>query len=136
VQARFSPNWRSIAYASDESGRFQVYVRPFPAAAGQSQISAGGGMQPEWRPDGKELFYVSADGKMMAVSVTTDQPAFTAGVPRALLEVDIPEPIAPYPSDYAVAASRQRFLINTVVDQPERPSLTVMVNWLAGLKKT
>ena len=56
VQARFAPNGRWLAYASDETGKFEVYVRPFPPASGQDLISAAGGMQPEWRRDGKELF--------------------------------------------------------------------------------
>ncbi len=135
VQGRFSPNTRWVAYASDESGRFEVYVRPFPAASGLTQISIAGGMQPEWRRDGKELFYISADGKLTAVPVTTDGPTFSAGAPHALFDVEVPEPIAPYPTDYAVTADGQRFLVNTVVDQPTRPALTVILNWTAGLKK-
>ena len=135
VQGRFSPNSRWVAYASDESGRFQVYVRPFPAASGQTQISIAGGMQPEWRRDGKELFYISADGKLTAVPVTTDGATFSAGTPHALFDVEVPEPNAPYPTDYAVTADGQRFLVNTVVDQPTRPALTVILNWTADLKK-
>jgi Tol biopolymer transport system component len=133
IQARFSPNGRWIAYASDETGRFEVYVRPFPATAGQWPISAGGGMQPEWRRDGKELFYISADGRLMAVDVTTDSAAFAAGVPRPLFDVEVPEATAPYPTDYGVSADGQRFLVNTVVDQAERSSLTVILNWTADL---
>jgi len=131
VQGRFSPNGRWMAYASDESGRFEVYVRPFPAASGLTQISIAGGMQPEWRRDGQELFYISTDGKLTAVPVTTDGPAFTAGTPQALFDVEVPEPSAPYPSDYAVTADGQRFFVNTVVDQPTRPALTVILNWTA-----
>ena len=135
AQARFSPNTRWVAYASDESGRFEVYVRPFPAASGQTQISIAGGTQPEWRRDGKELFYISADGKLTAVPVTTDGATFSAGTPRALFDVEVPEPNPPFPTDYAVTADGQRFLVNTVVDQPTRPALTVILNWTAGLKK-
>jgi hypothetical protein len=135
VQGRFSPNGRWMAYASDESGRFEVYVRPFPAASGQTLISIAGGMQPEWRRDGKELFYISTDGKLTAVPVTTDGDMFTAGTPRALFDVDVPEPSAPYPSDYAVTADGQRFFVNTVVDQPTRPALTVILNWTAEIRK-
>jgi Tol biopolymer transport system component len=135
VQGRFSPNTRWVAYASDESGAFEVYVRPFPAASGQTQISIAGGMQPEWRRDGKELFYISADGKLTAVPVTTDGPTFSAGTPQALFDVDVPEPNPPFPTDYAVTADGQRFLFNTIVDQPTRPSLTVILNWTADFKK-
>jgi len=136
VQGRFSPNQRWIAYASDESGKFEVYVRPFPAQNTQSTtISIAGGMQPEWRRDGKELFYISADGKLMAVPVISDQSAFTAGAPAALFDVEVPEPTAPYSTDYAVTADGRRFLVNTVVDQPTRPALTVILNWTAPLSK-
>jgi Tol biopolymer transport system component len=135
VQGRFSPNTRWVAYASDESGRFEVYVRPFPAASGQTQISIAGGTQPEWRRDGKELFYISADGKLTAVPVTTDGATFSAGTSHALFDVEVPEPNPPYPTDYAVTADGQRFLVNTVVDQPTHPALTVILNWTANLKK-
>jgi len=135
VQARFSPNGRWVAYASDESGRFEVYVRPFPASSGQTQISIAGGTQPEWRRDGKELFYISADGKLTAVPVTTDGTTFSAGTPRALFDVEVPESNPPFPTDYAVTADGQRFLVNTVVDQPTHPALTVILNWTSGLKK-
>jgi hypothetical protein len=136
VQGRFSPNGRWVAYASDESGKFDVYVRPFPADRSQStMISIAGGMQPEWRRDGKELFYISADGKMTAVPVVTDGPVFTAGAPRALFDVATPESTAPYPSNYAVTADGQRFLINTTVEQPTRPALAVIFNWLSSLNK-
>jgi Tol biopolymer transport system component len=135
VQARFSPNGRWVAYASDESGKFEVYVRPFSAASGQSLVSSAGGMQPEWRRDAKELFYVSADRKMMAVPVTIDGDTFTAGTSRALFDVQLPEASAPFPTDYAVTADGQRFLVNAVVDQPTRSALTVVLNWTAELKK-
>ncbi len=134
AQARFSPNARWVAYASDESGTFEVYVRPFPPASGQTQISIAGGTQPEWRRDGKELFYISADGTLTAVPVTTDGATFSAGTPRGLFDVEVPEPNPPFPTDYVVTADGQRFLVNTVVDQPTRPALTVILNWTADLK--
>jgi eukaryotic-like serine/threonine-protein kinase len=135
VQGRFSPNGRWMAYASDESGRFEVYVRPFPPSTGQWLVSVAGGMQPEWRRDGKELFYISADRKMMAVPVATDGPTLTADVPHALFSVQVPEPNAPYPTDYAATADGRRFLVNTAVEQPTRAALTVIVNWTSDLRK-
>jgi Tol biopolymer transport system component len=135
VQARVSPNNRWIAYASDESGRFEVYVRGLPPAKGQWTISPSGGMQPEWSRSGRELFYISSDLKLMAVSVTEDASGFSAGVPRPLFDVDIPDAIAPFPGDYAVSADGQRFLVNTVVDQAKQPSLSVVMNWTAGLRR-
>ena len=71
----------------------------------------------------------------MAVDVDAAGGTFTAGLPRALFDVDTPEPNAPYPNDYTVSADGQRFLVNTVVDQPVRPSLTVILNWSAGLEQ-
>jgi Tol biopolymer transport system component len=83
--AQFSPDAHWIAYISDETGRFEVYVRPFPliATAGKWMISSGGGTQPRWRRDGKELFYISPDGKLMAVDVT-ELPTFRSGSPKPL----------------------------------------------------
>jgi len=131
VQARLSPNARWVAYASDESGRFEVYVRDYPGGRDQWTISTAGGMQPEWRRDGRELFYVSADRKLMSVAVSGEGTAFTAQVPRPLFSVDLPEASAPYPGDYAVSADGQRFLINRLIAQPPVP-LTVVLNWTAA----
>jgi hypothetical protein len=129
VQARIAPNNRWMAYVSDESGRLEVYVRGFPSAGRQWTISTAGGTQPEWRRDGRELFYISRDRKLMAVPVTTDGDTFSAGAAQPLFDVDVPESNAPYPNDYAVSADGQRFLINTLADQPNGPLLTVVLNW-------
>jgi Tol biopolymer transport system component len=136
AQARFSPDGHWIAYTSDESGQFEVYVRPYPADNTiRTRISIAGGMQPEWRRDGKELFYIAADGKMMAVPTSTAGATFDAGTPVPLFEVEVPEAIAPYPGHYAVSADGQRFLVNTVIDQPTKPALTVILNWTGLLKR-
>ena len=135
IQARFSPDGRWIAYASDESGRFEVYVRRFPTGGAQSPISVGGGTQPEWRRDGKELFYISADGKLMVVDIGSSGSTLTAGVPRSLFDVEIPESSAPYANDYAVTADGQHFLVNSLVDQPTLPTLSVIVNRAASLQQ-
>ena len=66
---QFSPDGRWVAYRSSESGRFEIYVRPFPGPGGQWQISTAGGIAPRWRPDGKELYYIAPDGKLMAVPI-------------------------------------------------------------------
>ena len=79
TQARFSPNGRWVAYVSNESGRNEVYVQTFPASGGKWPVSTKGGTSPLWRGDGKELFYDSGDGKLMAVEVKTGgtfEPAF------------------------------------------------------------
>jgi Tol biopolymer transport system component len=81
TQGQFSPDPRWIAYASDESGVYEIYVQPFPPTGGKWQVSTGGGVQPRWRRDGKELFYVAFDRTLMAVDVSTT-PAISFGAPR------------------------------------------------------
>jgi Tol biopolymer transport system component len=83
MQARFSPDDRWIAYMSEESGRYEVYVQPFPGPGGKWQISTNGGTVPVWAQNGRELFYMSS-GKLMSVGVTT-QPTLSASTPRARL---------------------------------------------------
>ena len=84
TQGRFSPDGHFVAYVSDASGRNEIYVQPFPRASdGKKTISTAGGISPRWRGDGKELYYISADSKMMAVEVSTS-PIFKAGVRETL----------------------------------------------------
>jgi hypothetical protein len=92
-------------------------------------------MQPEWRRDGKELFFVSPDRKLIAVPVTTDGGTFGVGVPHTLFDVEMLEASAPFPTEYAVSADGQRFLVNTVIEQASHPTLTAVLNWTAELKK-
>ncbi len=136
VGARFAPDGKWLAYSSDESGRFEVYVRPFPSSNRQWKVSVAGGQQPEWRRDGKELFYVAPDHALMAVPVTLQGDVFAAGDPHALFGVITPEVSAPFPSEYAVTADGQHFLVNSVVEQANRQTLTVMLNWVHALEGT
>ncbi len=130
----FSPDGRFIAYVSDESGKFEVYVRSFPAASGGKwAISSGGGYQPRWRPDGKELFYFAAEGKLMSVDVTPGT-AFKAGAPKFLFQAPIFGGGASTENRYwDVNPDGKRFLIN-VAGGGSAP-VTVVLNWQAGLKK-
>ena len=134
-QGQFSPDSRWIAYVSDESGRPEIHVRAFPLPAGggsKTLISRDGGTQPRWRRDGKELFYVSLDGKMMAVDVSSGQ-AFKASVPKALFQARIyGDDSAPSLFRWDTTADGKRFLVDTVESSPE--PLTMVLNWMAGLK--
>ena len=128
-EARFSPDARWIAYTSDESGRDEVYVQSFPASGGKWQISTTSGSQPQWRHDGKELFYLAPDQKLMAVAVQAGS-TFEAEVPKALFEARTPRVSGSRNYD-AGAADGQRFLINTLAaQQAAAPPITVVVNWL------
>jgi eukaryotic-like serine/threonine-protein kinase len=140
-QGRFSPDGRWIAYASNESspGQYQIYVQSFPAGAGKFHVSTGpGGTQPRWRRDGKELFYLAADGKLMAVEVQT-APKFEAQAPKALFDLRVQLGAAPpwVVYGYDVTADGKRFLVNSALATPESSAITpitVVVNWLAALK--
>jgi Tol biopolymer transport system component len=143
MQGQFSPGpeaGRWVAYASDESGTWQIYVQPFPAApsggSGKFQVSTGGGVQPRWRGDGKELFYLAPDGKLMAVEVKTS-PRFEAGIPKALFTVPAGFVVSSLSFRYAVARDGKRFLINILAlsEGPDTAPVTVIMNWTAGLKK-
>ena len=130
-QPQFSPDGRWIAYVSDESGTRQVYVQSFPTLGGQRQISADGGSQPRWRRDGKELFFLAPDRKLMAVTVNTGA-TVESDVPRAMFQTTLNP--AELRHAYAVSADGQRFLLNTPVETAS-PPLTVVLNWPALLKK-
>jgi serine/threonine protein kinase len=130
-QARFSPNGRYIAYVSNESGNFEIYVTTFPDRTGKWQVSTAGGTHPEWRHDGKEIEFVSG-GKLMAVDVKTDAPQFEAGIPKPLFEADILTGLAN--SIYAPTADGQRFLVVTTIKQQTISPITVVTNWAAELK--
>jgi hypothetical protein len=125
-----------MAYTSDESGQKEVYVRPFPPAEGRWKISTAGGEQPRWRGDGKELFYVAADGKLTAVPVKAwagPKPSFEPGTPMALFDPHITNTAQLF--QYDVTADGKRFLVDTNVATASSVPLTVVVNWNTGQKK-
>jgi hypothetical protein len=138
LYGQLSPDSRWMAYTSDESGQREVYVRPFPAAEGKWRISTSGGEQPRWRGDGKELFYAEANGRLTAVVVNA--PAgptrrFEAGAPLPLFETDIGIGAGHVAFQYDVTADGKRFVVAQNVASASAPPLTVVLNWIAGLKK-
>jgi len=136
LQGQMSPDGHWMAYVSDESGSQEVYVRQFPAAEGKWRISTAGGIQPRWRRDSRELFFVSPDGKMNAVTVkavTGTKPSFEASAPRPLFDSHIVD--IPVAFEYDVTADGNRFLVTTKNAVGYALPLNVVVNWNAGLKK-
>ena len=112
-----------------------MYVRPFPSAAGKWKISIAGGQYPRWRHDGRELFYLSPERKLMVAPVKAAsglQPVFEVGAPEELFETRIPNR---FNFPYAVAADGKRFLMNVIVGDTAETPLTVVVNWLTSVKK-
>jgi Tol biopolymer transport system component len=136
--AVFSPDGRWIAYSSNESGRYEVYVTGFTERSGKWQVSVAGGDRPRWRRDGRELFYLSGN-KLMSAAVTIDDRGFAIGAANPLFDVR--------PSDrtgvfgvrmmhvYDVTADGQRFIVNTASDQTSVTPVTLVVNWPAALSR-
>ena len=126
--SQFSPDGRWLAYNSNESGRSEVYVVPFPGPGGKVRISTAGGDNARWRRDGKEIFFL-AWNTLMAAEVTANGSRFDVGAVRRLFEVPMVNGYWPYD----VSPDGQRFLVNTL-EEAVAP-LTIVVNWPAGLKK-
>jgi eukaryotic-like serine/threonine-protein kinase len=134
VEPRFSPDGRWLAYVSNESGRFEIYVQPYPGPGGKWQISTEGGLDPVWNPNGRELFYRSGD-QMMAVDIAT-QSGFAAGKPRMLFEGKYEK--APVPvANYDVSPDGQRFLMLKPSEQEQAAptQINVVLNWFEELKQ-
>jgi Tol biopolymer transport system component len=133
--AQFSPDGKWVAYSTNETGIWEVYVSPFPVANSKWQVSRAGGEEPRWRRDGKELFYLSREGKMMAVPMKIGT-TFEAGTPVALFQTHASQLISSQDVfSYDVAADGQRFLINTKVDEPNTAPLSIILNWASEMEK-
>lgn len=131
THGRFSPDGRWLAYVSNESGRNEVYVQSFPPSGGKWQISTTGGAQPQWRSDGKELFYITPDRRLMAVDVRPQQ-KFEMDAPKPLFQTQVARYEAP--NRYAVSRDGQRFLVNSAVEETSH-IITVVLNWTVDLKR-
>jgi serine/threonine protein kinase/Tol biopolymer transport system component len=131
TSGRFSPDSKWIAYTSDESGSNEVYVQAFQQRSSRWQISTGGGDHARWRRDGKELFYIAPDGKLMAVEVKSGA-SFEAGVPRALFDLRSIRTSGP---NYAVADDGRKFLIVTNIEEANAAPFIVVLNWTAELNR-
>jgi Tol biopolymer transport system component len=125
---RFSPDDRLLAYVSDESGRPEVYVQPFPLTGNKWTISANGGIEPRWRSDGKELFFLALDGGVMSVTVDASD-GFRASPARKLFQTRVSGVPNPFQSFLDVTADGQRFLLKTSAPGAASPFFTVVLNW-------
>jgi len=122
----FYPDGRWLAYSSDETGQFEVYVVPFPGPGGKWQVSTGGGAGPRWAGDGRELFYRAGD-KMMVVEVET-RPTFRVGIPKALFE-------GRYDLGYDVGADGKRFLMMKGIEGAPETQAQVVLEWFDELRR-
>ncbi|MCA1601508.1 MAG: hypothetical protein LC776_07670, partial [Acidobacteria bacterium] len=137
--ARLSPNGRWLAYVSNETGQFEVYVESFPPMGGKVAISIGGGSQPQWRADGRELYYYSLDRKLMAVEVNGEGPTFKVAVAQPLFDIRVGgagiDQSFPGGGYYTAARDGKRFLVPSLLGSPERQQINVIINWMADLKR-
>lgn len=128
LQGQISPDGHWIAYTSDESGVWEVYLQSFPEPGAKRTISIGGGTEPHWRHDGRELFYLSADRTLMSVNVTLGA-SVTIGRPRPLFRAAIPSSFTVFRNHYAVSADGQKFIICAVEHKGKEELVTVLANW-------
>ena len=128
-EVHVSPDGRWVAYNADESGRWEVYVTTFPGFASKHQISSDGGVQPQWRGDGRELFYLAGDGSMMGVRVTPGRRV--RGQSAVCVVHDRAHPVDTSHATVAVTTDGQRFLGLESVEG-ERNTMTVLLNWLGA----
>jgi dipeptidyl aminopeptidase/acylaminoacyl peptidase len=132
---QISPDGNWVAYASNESGDWEIYVTTYPAAAGKWQVSRGGGTEPRWRGDGKEMFYIGAGSTLMAVPVTSDG-TFAAGNPTPLFRTQFRAPVSSTDLfSYDVTKDGQRFLVNRYAKPAHVAPLHIILNATAGLQK-
>ena len=124
---QFSPDGQWVAYASNSSGRNEIYVGPFRRPGETTQVSSAGGKQPKWRADGRELFYLGADGQLMAVAVNRDGDEFEHGVPEALFQTGVEDPEASG-SVWGLTPDGQQFFITVPSPGSER-KIRVVLNW-------
>ena len=142
MDAQFSPDGHWIAYVSNQSGEAEVFVRAFPESRGQWQVSTAGGTQPRWRADGKELFYVARDGRLMAtpIVIAADLQSVAPGAPAALFTARLASGTSvtlgtfSERPQYAVAPDG-RFLVNLALDTEATPPISIVLNWDAPFRK-
>jgi Tol biopolymer transport system component len=131
---QFSPDGRWVAYQSNESGRYEIYVRPFPGPGGQWQVSTNGGIMPRWRRDGKELYYISRDDSLMATPMALSAATLQPGTPVTLFRTRIVGGgvSTDFRHEYDVSADG-RFLIVVAADSVASP-ITLLLNWRAAAR--
>ena len=134
AEASFSPDGKWIVYQSDQSGRYEIYVRPFPGAGTQWQISTDGGVHPLWRADQKEILYESPDAKLVSVDVSVYAADFESGSPRVLFQMR--PKIAPN-RNFDISPDAQQILINTpAIEIGDQSSPVILVqNWTSLLRR-
>jgi Tol biopolymer transport system component len=137
-EPQISRDGRWLAYCSDESGNYEIYVQSFTSdgkvGADKRRVSTNGGTQPVWRRDGKELFFVADNGKLMSVNVKNNGAELEFGPPKALFQAHMQNRYS-ISHEYDVSPDGQKFLVGTLIGESKVPPPTVILNWMADLKK-
>jgi serine/threonine protein kinase len=133
-QTRFSPDGRWIAYVSNETGRNEVYVKPFPGPGDKRLVSVNGGGWPQWSRDGRELFFIGPDSMMRSAAINGEGSEFRVGEIHTLFPVRLRPRVRLDAYPYDVSRDGQRFLINTFVDEPTSALITLVANWTRGIQ--
>ena len=129
---RFSPDARWVVYSSDESGKLEVYVQTFPVTSGKWQVSIGGGGAPIWSKDGKEIFYLAPDKKLMTVDVKAVGGSLEQGIPKPIFSTDVDQYLLP--NRYAASKDGKRFLVNNAVESTGAKPIAIVLNWTADTR--
>jgi serine/threonine protein kinase len=137
LEPELSPDGHWLAYISDESGSYEIYVQSFTTegkvGSDRKRISTNGGIVPNWSRDGKELFYVAGDGQMMSVAVKSSGSELEFSPPKALFKTRMLADASVF-HEFDVSPDGQNFLVGTVIGEPTAPPPTVILNWTAALK--
>jgi len=135
AMAELSPDGRWVAYQTNESGRFEIVVQPFPDPGGKWPVSTGGGAAPRWRADGKEIYFLAPDATMMAAPVSVSGPTFEAGTPVRLFPTRVFAGGSPTNRPQYAVARDGRFLINQSANEATATPITLLMNWTPAEKK-
>lgn len=134
-QPQFSPDGQWLAYMTNESGRQEVYIRPFARDGDKVQVSTAGGGWPRWRRDGKEIFYLSPDRAIVAVPVASQESRLEIGAGRPLFTMRTRPQARLDAYNYDASADGRRFLVNTFVEQSTSAAINIVINWPASLTR-
>jgi Tol biopolymer transport system component len=133
LQGQISPDGRWIAYTSDESGSWEVYVRSFPEGGSKQVVSIGGGVEPRWRGDGGEIYYLQPNRMLMVVEVQVGS-VLSVRRPKELFRTPVAS-LSVYANHYAVDKSGERFLVDSIETGKRDEPITLLVNWASLAKK-
>jgi hypothetical protein len=133
TQGQFSPDGKWIAYSSNESNRFEVYVAPLSGSGGRTRVSPAGGSWPRWRRDGNEIVYLAPDNTLTSANVRSEGSDLVVGSVRPLFTVRLRPLVRLDAFPYDISPDGQRFLVNSFVEETASTAITLMVNWTAAL---